>query len=177
MELEELLGHLPKLVVVVGIMYFMFNPEFRHQNTIHPLVLFFVSGMLLTIWLNTDVFVLRNVLIVFGILLVVCAGAWTALQFWGKDALILLNVTRKDGPQMEAFLRENGTAIGLEPNEIRYNTTWPFLVLFDTKNRAGKQKIAKETETFIRKHIPVRFFNCWTWLIVGLTLIAILWRF
>jgi len=35
----------------------------------------------------------------------------------------------------------------------------------------------KDTENFIRQHLGISFWNLWGWVIAGLTLLCMLWRF
>ncbi|HOW38249.1 MAG TPA: hypothetical protein P5154_03525 [Candidatus Izemoplasmatales bacterium] len=177
MSWEQLLGYLPRLIVVVGIMYFMFNPLFKHQNTIDPWVLFFVLATLLTIWTNSVVMDVRLVVILCGVFAVVAVAGGLTLRFLGFRILLLLNVTHSDGLLVAAFLKDNAIALGLSETEVRFRSDRPWILVFRTKQHALTAKLAKETEMFIRNHVTRKFMPVWASLVVGLIFIAILWRF
>ena len=177
MSWEQLLGYLPRLIVVVGIMYFMFNPLFKHQNTIDPWVLFFVLGTLLTLWTNSVVMDVRLVALICGAFALLAVAGILTLRFLGFRILLLLNVTPSDGVPIAAFLKDNAVALGLAETEVRFRPDRPLFLVFRTKQHALTAKLAKETEMFIRNHVTRKFMPVWASLVVGLIFIAILWRF
>jgi hypothetical protein len=158
-------------------MYFMFNPIFKHQNTMDPFVLFFVLGILLTLWAQSVVMEIRLVFLTGGILGFLAVTGFFTLRFMGLRVLILFNVTRKDGWTLEAFIKDNAVVLGLSEADIWFRPDWPWLVLFHTRQHALSAKLAKETETFIRNHVSRKFMPAWASIVIGLILIAILWRF
>jgi len=175
--MEQFLGYLPKLVVTVGLLYFAFNPLFRHQNTIHLLDLTFIAGGILIVSWYTEVMIYREVAWILGAWTGVFLGSKIAFFFMKRGNFILFNVFRKDAPSLEIFLKDSAEAAGLAPSEWHYSPKYPFWVGFRSGNRPGMKKVVKETENFIRKHLPISFWSVWIWMMVVLILIASLWRF
>lgn len=175
--MDQFLPYLPKVIVSVALLYFMTNPLFRHQNTLHATTLGFGAGEILTLWLfraNPD---WRTILIVTAVLFAVFAFLRVAGTILGWDAWILFNVMPKNGTPMGAALREKAVDAGIPAAQIVFFAKVPCFAVFRTKDAKAVRRVVKDAENFIRQHLGLSFWNLWGWVVAGMILLCMLWRF
>jgi hypothetical protein len=175
--MDQFLEYLPKLIATVGLLYFAFNPIFRHQNTIGCENLAFIAGgILIAAWYRNTEDLWKPVWVF---------GGWTVLYLAAKVVLfalkrrgyVLFNLFRNHAGEVETFLKNSAESTGLSAGEWHFSPERPFWVSFQSKEPGKVKKVIKDLETFIQKHVPFSFWNAWAWIIVALTLLASLWRF
>lgn len=175
--MEQFLPYLPKVICAVALLYFMANPLFRHQNTLHATSLLFGAGGILVLWLSKAAPDYRTILIVLAVLLAVSAALRIAGTVFGWDAWILFNVPLRNGTEMETALREKAADAGISPDAILFHPRAPFFAVFRTRDSKAVRRVVKDSEIFIRQHLEISFWNLWGWVVAGMILLIMLWRF
>lgn len=175
--MDQFLPLLPKVIVSVALLYFLSNPLFRHQNTLHAATLGFGVAEIITLWMFRKAPDWRTILIVSAVLFVVFAGLRLAGTLLGWDPWILFNVPRKKGPDMETALREKGADAGIPSDRILFRSSLPIFAVFRTRDAKSVRRVVKDAENFIRQHLEISFWNLWGWVVAGMILLCMLWRF
>ena len=175
--MDQFLPYLPKVIVSVALLYFMTNPVFRHQNTLHAATFGFGAGEVLTLWLFRAAPDWRTILIVTAVLFAVFAGLRLAGALLGWDPWILFNVTPNSGPVLATALVEKGADAGIASDRIVLFPPFPCIVVFRTKDAKAVRRTVKDAENFIRQHLGFSFWNLWGWVVAGMILLCMLWRF
>jgi hypothetical protein len=175
--MEQLRELLPKLIVSIGLLYFVVNPWFRHQNTMNRVDAFFLFSVLITLYVYAEEQGYIEPAIVLGVLGLLFVGAKIFFQQKKRDGYVLFNVFKNDFPSVEAFFKEKATDLGISVHDIHYCQKKPFLVVMDLKKRPEIKKLMKEVEKFIREKIKIHFWVGYVLSLVGLIILAIIWRF
>jgi hypothetical protein len=175
--MDQFLSLLPKIVFSVGILYFLLNPLFRHQNTMNRVDFLFLMASLVTVGIYADTTQYLEAGIVLGVLLAGFVGTRLFFRKKKRDGFVLFNVYGKDFPAVRAFLKTTGDAEGLDASEIGYAVKKPYLVVFRTKKRKATGKVVQATEKFIREKIRIHFWPAYVCLLLSFIVLAMIWRF
>lgn len=175
--MDQFIALIPKLTVSIGLLYFLVNPLLRHQNTIKGVDAIFLFIAILIFWLNDEETNYTLLAILMGVLAVLYLITKVILHRQKLDIIFLLNVNRKDYPEVHQRLFEQADSLKISPKMVHFLPKLPFVVVLKTDNQKAVSSLMKDLEKWIREKIKIHFWFVYGSVLLSLVILAILWRF
>lgn len=166
-----------QMTVTVLILYFWLNTFLKFHNAmeISTFVFLVIGTLVLAIHIKADHPI--NALYILGGLSVLFLSIRIYLRLRKFDCYLFFNLFKANRRVIDAYFQTQS-----ETDEIKWTPWLPqfsFPCLFVVQGKQAKElkSFFKKYDRFVKHDLPVRFWNIYLFGVIGLILIAIIWRF
>lgn len=165
-----------RMTVTVLILYFWLNTFLKFHNAMElsTFTLLGISTFVIAIHVKANhplnaIWILAGLIAVFAFIRIY-------FRLRKHDHYLFFNLFKANRSSVDGFFqthRENGMVF----SPLFTSLDIPSLVRIDGKSAKELKTFFKQYDDFVKHNLPIRFWNLYLYAVIGLILIAILWRF